>query len=47
LKDTPETRALKGNFQARISDYESFMKKELKDYIKTKGITLASYRDII
>ena len=47
LKDTPETRALKGNFQARISDYENYMKKEIVDYIKNKGIILAGYRDII
>ncbi len=46
-KDTHETRALSHNSQASIADYETFIKKELKDYIKSSGVHLISYSDIL
>jgi hypothetical protein len=47
LKDTHETRALSRDSEGRIADYETFMKKEIKDYIKSSGVHLIGYSDIL
>ncbi|MFC4025204.1 ChbG/HpnK family deacetylase [Oceanobacillus longus] len=47
MKNTPESWGLKRNSAARIGDYEVFMKKELKDYMKNSRIQLIGYKDIL
>ncbi len=47
LKDTPESHGLQRYSGGRIGDYEVFMRKELKNHLKEKGIQLVGYKDII
>ena len=47
MKNTPESHGLKRYSDGRIGDYEVFMQKELKDFIKDKGIQLIGYKDIL
>jgi hypothetical protein len=44
--DTPELRAACPDWPSRVANYQTFMSKEIKDYIKTCGIHAIGYRDI-
>lgn len=43
-KDTPETRAITPSWPGRVGDYETFMRRELKEHLKNEGIQLIGYR---
>lgn len=47
MKGTAESLALNRYTGGRIGDYEVFRKQELKDFLKSTGIQLVGYRDII
>jgi predicted glycoside hydrolase/deacetylase ChbG (UPF0249 family) len=42
--DTPELRALAPDWQARVANYEAFMSREVKDFIRNSGIRLVGWR---
>jgi chitin disaccharide deacetylase len=46
-KDTPELRAILPNrWQARVADYETFMKEELRAFIDAQGIRIIGWRQL-
>ena len=47
MKNTPESHGLKRYSDGRIGDYEVFMQKELKDFMKDIGIQLIGYKDVL
>lgn len=44
--DTPELRAIAGDWQSRVANYDAFMSKELKETIRNSGIQLIGYRKL-
>ena len=44
--DTPELRAITSDWQARVNDFETFMKEELRQHIRVEGIRVIGYRDL-
>ena len=44
--DTPELRAAAPDWPSRVANYKAFMSRELKDFIKNKGIQMIGYRQI-
>lgn len=42
--DTPELRAIAPDWRARVADYETFMREDLRQYIKDAGIVVLGYR---
>lgn len=42
--DTPELRAITPDWPARVADYETFRREDLRDHIDDAGIHLVSYR---
>lgn len=47
MKNTPESYALNRYSEGRIGDYEVFMQKEMKVFMKESGITLIGYKDLM
>lgn len=47
MKNTPESYALNRYSEGRIADYEVFMQKEMKVFMKESGITLIGYQDLM
>ncbi len=43
-KDTPELRRITGSWDCRAADYETFMKDEIRDFIKREGIQVIGYK---
>jgi hypothetical protein len=41
--DTPELRAICSDWPSRVANYEAFMSKELKDFIKNEGVQVIGY----
>lgn len=44
--DSPETRAISPDWRGRVANYNAFMSKEIKSFIKDKGFHLIGYREI-
>jgi len=44
--DTPELRAMAPDWECRVANYHAMMSKEIKDFIKDKGIQVVGYRAI-
>jgi chitin disaccharide deacetylase len=42
--DTPELRALAGDWPSRVADYQAFMSDELRAYVRSVGIQVIGYR---
>ena len=43
-KDTPELRAITPDWRCRVADYETFLKEELRQYLKDTGVHVIGYR---
>jgi predicted glycoside hydrolase/deacetylase ChbG (UPF0249 family) len=44
--DTPELRAITPDWPSRVANYETFMSKEFRDFIKNSGLHLIGYRQL-
>jgi predicted glycoside hydrolase/deacetylase ChbG (UPF0249 family) len=44
--DTAETRAISPDWRGRVANYEAFMSREIRNFIKTEGFHLIGYRQI-
>jgi len=44
--DTPELRAIAPDWPSRVANYATFMRQELRDFIKSEGIHLIGYRQL-
>lgn len=44
--DSPESRAISPDWRGRVANYNTFMSKEIKDFIKNEGFHLIGYRQI-
>jgi predicted glycoside hydrolase/deacetylase ChbG (UPF0249 family) len=44
--DTPEARSISSDWRGRVANYEAFMNKELKGFLKDEGFQLIGYRAI-
>lgn len=44
--DTPELRAITPDWPSRVANYQAFMSREIKDFIKNAGIHVIGYRPI-
>ena len=44
--DTPELRAITPDWECRVANYNAFMSREIKDFIKNEGIQLIGYKPI-
>lgn len=44
--DTPEQRAIASDWPSRVADYEAFLSRELRDWVRDQGITVIGYRAI-
>lgn len=44
--DTPEARALSPDWPARVADYQTFMSRELRDFVRDQGLHVIGYRAI-
>ena len=44
--DTPELRAIAPDWPSRVANYQTFMGKEVKDFIKSAGIQVVGYRHL-
>jgi chitin disaccharide deacetylase len=42
--DSPELRAITPDWRARVADYETFMREDLRRFIQDQGIHLIGYR---
>ena len=42
--DTPELRAIAKDWQARTADYETFMREDLRQYLKDTGVIVIGYK---
>ena len=45
-KDTPELRHITDSWDCRVADYETFMREETRNFIKSEGIQIIGYRDL-
>ncbi|MEE4194104.1 MAG: polysaccharide deacetylase family protein [Anaerolineae bacterium] len=45
-KETPELKAIAPDWQCRVADYHTFMKMEIRDYLKQIGVHVIGYRDL-
>jgi chitin disaccharide deacetylase len=45
-KETHELKAITPDWQCRVADYETFMKQEVRDYLKKIGVQVIGYRDL-
>lgn len=45
-QDTPELRAIAPDWQCRVEDYETFLREDLRKFIKDEGIHVIGYRDL-
>jgi hypothetical protein len=43
-KDTPELRAITGDWRGRVADYEVFASAELAGYFKESGVHVVGWR---
>lgn len=43
-QDTPELRALTGDWRARVADYKAFTSQRLRDFVRDEGIQVIGYR---
>lgn len=43
-KDSPELREIAPDWRARVANYETFMRPELREFIKEQGIQVIGYR---
>lgn len=44
--DTPELRAITPDWRGRVANYQAFMSREIKDFLKDAGIQVIGYRPI-
>jgi predicted glycoside hydrolase/deacetylase ChbG (UPF0249 family) len=44
--DTPELRAITADWPSRVANYETFMSKELKNFVKNSGIQVIGYHHL-
>jgi glutamate synthase domain-containing protein 2 len=44
--DTPELRTACPDWPSRVSNYETFMSKEVRAFIKSCGIHVIGYREL-
>ncbi|MEW6094452.1 MAG: hypothetical protein AB1531_10870, partial [Chloroflexota bacterium] len=44
--DTPELRAITADWPGRVANFETFMSKELNDFVKNSGIQVIGYRHL-
>jgi hypothetical protein len=45
-KDTPELRAITSDWPCRVADYQTFLRNDLKDYIRNIGVHIIGYRGL-
>jgi predicted glycoside hydrolase/deacetylase ChbG (UPF0249 family) len=45
-KETEELKAITPDWQCRVADYQTFMKTEIRDYLKGIGVHVIGYRDL-
>jgi len=45
-RDTPELRAITPDWPCRVADYETFLKEELRQYLKEIGVQVIGYRQL-
>ena len=45
-KETPELKAITKDWACRVADYQTFMKSEVRDYLKQIGVHVIGYRDL-
>lgn len=45
-KETPELKAITSDWQCRVADYQTFLRTEIKDYLKEIGLHVIGYRDL-
>ncbi|MDW8227362.1 MAG: hypothetical protein RMJ60_06150 [Anaerolineales bacterium] len=44
--DTPELRAITPDWPSRVANYQAFMSREIKEFLKNSGIHVIGYRPI-
>jgi len=44
--DTPELRAICPDWPSRVANYQTFMSKEIKNFLKKSGLHVIGYRDL-
>lgn len=44
--DTPELRAMAPDWPSRVANYEAFISREIRDYLRDSGIQIIGYRPI-
>jgi predicted glycoside hydrolase/deacetylase ChbG (UPF0249 family) len=44
--DTPELRAIANDWRARVADYQTFMREDLRQYLKDSGVVVIGYRTL-
>lgn len=44
--DTPELRAIAPDWRARVADYETFMREDLRSYVEKSGVKVIGYRTL-
>jgi len=44
--DTPELRAIAPDYPSRVANYQTFISKEMKKFIRSSGIQVIGYRDL-
>jgi hypothetical protein len=44
--DSPEIRAIAGDWQSRVANYQTFMSSEIKNFIRDSGIQVIGYRQL-
>lgn len=45
-QETPELRAIAGDWRQRVADYETFMNPELRDHVRRSGIQVIGWRPL-
>ena len=43
-KETDELKAITADWRCRVADYETFMRHEVRDYLKQIGVHVIGYR---
>ena len=45
-RDTPELRALAPDWRGRVADYEAFLSRDVRDYLRGSGVQVIGYRPL-
>ncbi len=44
--DTPELRAMAPDWPSRVANYEAFISREIRDFLRQSGIQIIGYRPL-